>query len=129
MIIQSDNTATDMAFARIGGPERVTQTMREFGLNSIRATGIFQLDKNLFLNGGFPTPGYRDWRGSVETSGQFNLSDQWVWGWNGTWVSDKTYMQDYGLQQALQSTNLMLVTPDYALSQVYLAGRGERSPT
>ena len=36
-------------------------------------------------------------------------------------------MQDYGLQQALQSTNLMLVTPDYALSQVYLAGRGERS--
>jgi len=39
MIIQSDNTATDMAFARVGGPERVTQTMREFGLNSIRATG------------------------------------------------------------------------------------------
>ena len=97
------------------------------GAYGIKATGIYQMDKNLFLNGGFPTPGYRDWRGSVETSGQFNLSDQWVWGWNGTWVSDKTYMQDYGLQQALQSTNLMLVTPDYALSQVYLAGRGERS--
>jgi beta-lactamase class A len=39
MIIQSDNTATDMAFARAGGPAHVTQTMRELGLNSITATG------------------------------------------------------------------------------------------
>ncbi len=39
MIIQSDNTATDMAFARVGGPDRVTQTMHEFNLDSIRATG------------------------------------------------------------------------------------------
>jgi beta-lactamase class A len=39
MIIQSDNSATDMAFARVGGPAHVTQTMRELGLNSITATG------------------------------------------------------------------------------------------
>jgi len=39
MIIQSDNSATDMAFARAGGPAHVTQTMREMGLNSITATG------------------------------------------------------------------------------------------
>ena len=39
MIIQSDNSATDMAFARAGGPAHVTQTMRELGLNSITATG------------------------------------------------------------------------------------------
>jgi beta-lactamase class A len=39
MIIQSDNTATDMAFARAGGPAHVTQTMRQLGLNSITATG------------------------------------------------------------------------------------------
>ncbi|HET7873102.1 MAG TPA: serine hydrolase [Terriglobales bacterium] len=39
MIIQSDNTATDMAFARAGGPAHVTQTMRQMGLNSITATG------------------------------------------------------------------------------------------
>jgi beta-lactamase class A len=39
MIIQSDNTATDMAFARAGGPAHVTQTMRQMGLNSIVATG------------------------------------------------------------------------------------------
>jgi LPS-assembly protein len=97
------------------------------GAYSIRASGIFQLDKNLFLNGGFPTPGYRDWRGSIETTGQFNLSDKWVWGWDGTLLSDKTYLQDYGLYKAAQSANLLKSTPDAALSQLYISGRGERS--
>src|SRR6185437_124823 len=39
MIIQSDNSGTDMAFARAGGPAHVTQAMHELGLNSITATG------------------------------------------------------------------------------------------
>ncbi len=40
-------------------------------------------------------PGYRDFRGSVETSGQFALTDKWVWGWDGVLPSDKTFFQDY----------------------------------
>ena len=39
MIIQSDNTATDMVFRAVGGPQRVTETMRGLGLNNITATG------------------------------------------------------------------------------------------
>jgi beta-lactamase class A len=39
MIIQSDNTGTDMAFAQAGGPAHVTQTMHQLGLNSIVASG------------------------------------------------------------------------------------------
>src|SRR5215467_12211187 len=39
MIIQSDNSATDMIFARAGGPAHVNQTMKQLGLNSITATG------------------------------------------------------------------------------------------
>jgi LPS-assembly protein len=97
------------------------------GSYTIRATGLFQLDKNLFLNGGAPTPGYRDWRGSFETSGQFNLSDKWVWGWDGTLLSDKTYLQDYGLFKNVQSSNLLKTTPDAATSQLYITGRGDRS--
>ena len=93
----------------------------------MRASGIFQLDKDVFLKNGVPTPGYRDWRGSIETSGQFNLSDKWVWGWDGTLLSDKTYFQDYGLQKNIQSATALRLTPDHALSQLYLAGRGERS--
>jgi LPS-assembly protein len=97
------------------------------GSYTIRATGLFQLDKNVFLQNGVETPGYRDWRGSIESSGQFNLSEKWVWGWDGTLLSDKTYLQDYGLYKAVQSANLLKSTPDYALSQLYIAGRGDRS--
>jgi LPS-assembly protein len=99
------------------------------GSYSIRGTGLFQLDKGVFLNGGNPTPGYRDWRGSLESTGQFKLSDQWVWGWDGTLLSDKTYFFDYKLQQGLQSSNFNFIglTPDAAISQAYIAGRGERS--
>jgi beta-lactamase class A len=39
MIIQSDNTATDMIFSRAGGPAHVNETMHQLGLDSIRATG------------------------------------------------------------------------------------------
>src|ERR1051325_1717880 len=39
MIIQSDNSATDMVFARVGGPAHVNETMKQSGLNSITATG------------------------------------------------------------------------------------------
>jgi beta-lactamase class A len=39
MIIQSDNSATDMVFARVGGPAHVNETVKQLGLNSITATG------------------------------------------------------------------------------------------
>jgi LPS-assembly protein len=94
------------------------------GAYAVRVSGIFQLDKDVF---GVETPGYRDWRGSLESSGQFNLSDKWVWGWDGTLISDKTFMQDYGLYKVRESGDLLRSTPDFALSQLYIAGRGDRS--
>jgi LPS-assembly protein len=97
------------------------------GAYMIRGSGIFQLDKDRFIVNGMPTPGYREWRGSLETSGQFNLSEKWVWGWDGTLLSDRTYLQDYGLQKSVQSGNLLGTTPDMAVSQLYLVGRGDRS--
>ena len=60
---------------------------------------------------GEPTPGYRDWRGSVETSGQFNLTDKWVWGWDATVVTDKNFLQDYGLMRNVATTNLAFGHP------------------
>ena len=39
MIIVSDNTATDIAFAKTGGPQAVNALMDTYGLKSIRATG------------------------------------------------------------------------------------------
>lgn len=99
------------------------------GAYSIRATGIFQLDKQVFANAN-DVPGNRDFRGSVQSTGQFNLSDKWVWGWDTTVLTDKTFLGDYRLQQFNMSYNAMspvLRQPDYALSQLYLTGRGDRS--
>lgn len=39
MIIVSANTATDLLYDKVGGPEAVNRLMQEWGLNSIRATG------------------------------------------------------------------------------------------
>lgn len=39
MIIVSDNTATDLMYDKVGGPEAVNRLMDEWGLKSIRATG------------------------------------------------------------------------------------------
>jgi LPS-assembly protein len=92
------------------------------GSYSIRASGIFQLDPDAFGN----TPGNREWRGDVSSSGQFRINDRWVWGWDGTLISDKTYYQDYGFYK-YQAADLLRSTPDYVMSQAYLQGRGERS--
>ena len=89
------------------------------GAYSVRAAGIFQLDKEEFLyqgRSGFGS-GYRDFRGSVHTSGQFSITDRWVWGWDGTLITDKPFLQDYSV----------IRIPAEIVSQIYLSGRGDRS--
>lgn len=39
MVIQSDNTATDMIFSRVGGPAHVNETIRQLGFKTIKASG------------------------------------------------------------------------------------------
>lgn len=39
MIIVSDNTATDLMYGKVGGVDPVNRLMKEWGLDSIRATG------------------------------------------------------------------------------------------
>jgi LPS-assembly protein len=122
-----DATFTPMITTRQGPLMQAEWRQRLInGSYMVRGSGIFQLDKNAFLAAG-DLPGYRDWRGSVQTSGQFNLSQKWTWGWDGTLVSDKTFLQDYGLYANINSISTFIATPDYALSQAYLAGRGDRS--
>ena len=98
------------------------------GAYNIRAYGIRQLDKDEFLRSGGPsTPGYRDWRGAVETSGRFALNDKWTWGWDGTLVSDRTFMQDYSLGRFRSPVVVFSAVPTDAISQLYLTGVGRRS--
>jgi len=99
------------------------------GAYSIRAAGIKQLDKNYFIRGdGTSTPGYRDWRGSVESSGQFALNTKWVWGWDALMLSDKTFLQDYNPNLSrYRVTDPLRTGVSEGVSQLYLTGRGNRS--
>jgi LPS-assembly protein len=93
------------------------------GSYQIRAYGIDQLDPAAFGN----QPGDRQFRGGVETKGQFALNDKWVWGWDGVVLSDYYFMSDYRLAQYKDPYGAFLSLPTEAISQLYLTGVGNRS--
>ena len=93
------------------------------GAYQIRAYGIDQLDPKAFAG----QPGDRQFRGGVETKGQFALSDKWVWGWDGVLLSDYYFMSDYRLSQYKDPLASFLSLPTEAVSQLYLTGVGNRS--
>jgi LPS-assembly protein len=107
------------------------------GAYSIRAAGIYQLDKDYFDSSKFTpapgtdgatNPGFRNWRGSLESSGLFALNNKWVWGWDATALSDKTFLQDYHPTLSKISAIDSFQNPQSeAISQIYLAGKGNRS--
>jgi LPS-assembly protein len=100
----------------------------EGGELTIRGAAIDELDKDKFLVDGVPTPGFRDFRGSLEASGRFNLSPQWTWGLDAVGLTDRTFFQDYQIVQ-LQNKSLdpILNYMTETVSQIYLTGRGDRS--
>ena len=93
------------------------------GSYQIRAYGIDQLDPGAFAG----QPGDRQFRGGVDTQGQFALNDKWVWGWDGVVLSDYYFMSDYRLAQYKDPLNSFLSLPTEAISQLYLTGVGNRS--
>jgi LPS-assembly protein len=93
------------------------------GSYQIRAYGIDQLDRGAFAG----QPGDRQFRGGVETKGQFALNDKWVWGWDGVLLSDYYFMSDYRLSQYRDTMGSFLSLPTEAISQLYLTGVGNRS--
>jgi len=98
------------------------------GAYSIRAAGIFQQDLSPFVRSdGTTTPGYRNFRGSLESTGQFALTNRWTWGWAGTVLTDRTFFQDYGLLNYSMTGDSIFQTRTEAISQLYLIGRGDRS--
>ena len=98
------------------------------GAYSIRASGIYQLDPGAYVRaGGVSTPGDRSFRGSIETTGQFALSNKWTWGWDGIVPTDQTFFQNYGLSTYQRGSNVLVNGLSEGVSQLFLSGRGDRS--
>jgi LPS-assembly protein len=93
------------------------------GAYQIRAYGIDQLDPGAFAG----QPGDRQFRGGIDTKGQFAINDKWVWGWDGVLLSDYYFFSDYRLAQYRDPLSSFLSLPTEAISQLYLTGVGNRS--
>jgi LPS-assembly protein len=93
------------------------------GAYQIRAYGIDQLDPGAFAG----QPGDKQFRGGIETKGEFALNDKWVWGWEGVALSDYMLLSDYRLSIYKDAFNSFLALPTEAPSQIYLTGVGNRS--
>ncbi|RZK96500.1 MAG: LPS-assembly protein LptD, partial [Methylobacterium sp.] len=94
----------------------------ETGSYNLRLSGIFQTTPSAFLPGPLGA-GDRDFRGSVESKGQFYINDRWRTGWDIVGVTDKWFLDNYRIRN--QS-----ITTDYfreAVSTAYLIGQGDRS--
>ena len=92
------------------------------GQYSIRVNGIDEQQPDAFA----PYPygaGDQRLRGSIETKGNFFLNPDWQFGWNGTWLSDKFFANDYRLQ-GIDFSNYYFQD---IVSSVYLRGQADRS--
>jgi LPS-assembly protein len=121
-----DTTFSVTPFSRQIGPLVKTEWRHRLlnGSYTIRASGIFQQDKEAFVRSehipGLPDtlPGYRNFRGELASSGQFNITNKWSWGWDATLLTDRSFPRDYTVEThaASEKTN-----------QLYLVGQGDRS--
>ena len=93
------------------------------GSYQVRAYGIDQLNPHNLAG----QPGDRQFRGGLETKGEFAANDKWVYGWEGVFLSDYYFYQDYRLGQYRDPMYAFLSLPTEAVSQLYLTGVGNRS--
>ncbi len=74
------------------------------GSYNIRGYGVHQFDRQLGLGDD------EKWRGAIKTKGNFKINNDWDWGWNGIYASDRTFLQRYGFNSGAYGTNELFVT-------------------
>ena len=92
------------------------------GQYSIRATGIDEQQPNVFPVYPYGAGDQRV-RGSIELKGNFLLNQNWQFGWNATWLSDKFFANDYKLQ-GIDFSNFYFQD---VVSSIYLRGQADHS--
>jgi LPS-assembly protein len=68
----------------------------EYGEYSVRVSGIDEMRPSEFQAAPFGA-GNHAWRGSLETEGRFYLNENWKYGWDLTFLTDRFYLNDYRL--------------------------------
>lgn len=94
------------------------------GLYTIEVAAIDQQDPGAFLRfdnkGNIKSGGYadREWRGGLRTTGEFNISSTWSYGWDVTLLSDRTFSRHYDVLNTGNSE---------AISSAHLTGLNDRN--
>ncbi|WP_375451653.1 LPS-assembly protein LptD [uncultured Devosia sp.] len=76
------------------------------GSFQIKASGLYQFDRDAFAG----RVGDRDWRGAIQTSGDFVPAKDWTAGWSYTVFTDAAYFDDYRISEARSSVNEVYAT-------------------
>ena len=117
-----DLTFTPTYYSQQGFFANATWRQRlESGEYYIRATGISEQNPAIFGLAPYGS-GNQSLRGSFESKGEFNIADQWKFGWEFTLLSDKWYLNDYHVPSQTLSYNYFSETT----LTVYLTGQGDR---
>jgi LPS-assembly protein len=74
------------------------------GRYNVDGAGVYQLDDDQ------RPPGDTHWRGALRSEGLFDINDNWQWGWDGTLVSDKSFMRRYDISGRDEITNRLYLT-------------------
>lgn len=89
------------------------------GSYTIRASGIFQQEKEAFLAAPLGA-GDDDFRGSVETNGKFFINPRWTFGWNASMSTDRWFYKNYRIiNESLSSATYL----QEVISTAYLNGQ------
>ena len=94
----------------------------ENGQYSIKVVGIDQQQPNAFSEYPYGAGDVKT-RGSLETKGNFFLNQDWQFGWNATWLSDKFFANDYKLSGIDFSSYYF----QDIVSSIYLRGQADHS--
>lgn len=84
----------------------------ETGAYRIEAAGVFDDEPD------DPTRRDQQFRGSLKTTGEFDLGSFWKWGWDATVESDDTFRRFYKLDDAFTTDRI---------SSVYMLGQNDRN--
>jgi LPS-assembly protein len=90
------------------------------GAYDIRVTGVFQKDPGAFVVAPYGA-GSRQFRGSIESRGQFYINDKWKYGWDITALTDKFYYNDY----KIKTSDISNYYFQDVVSNVYLRGQAD----
>ncbi|HHY50355.1 MAG TPA: LPS-assembly protein LptD [Alphaproteobacteria bacterium] len=72
-----------------------------WGYYDVKASGIYQLDPSAFT---FPEA-QTNWRGAIQTSGEFTPLENWKAGWSYTAFTDAAFLIDYDLRTSKNVVN------------------------